>query len=287
MSSLRSALVVFALLSPLPLASKTSLPSLSLLTIRLQDLRPGYVLVSEHRRDRASLHGKTAVSASVLLAHGWIDGYDALYRRREAPGVEVGDLADRFQTDAGAHWWYGVSLLRVPAGYKVVSMPRVGTESTAVQSRAFLGIIFRRHGDVADVYVSIQAPQPLLAVLALARLVDGRLRQDRLPPPQARRPPPVHSHPPALRVFPNPLPTDSYPTITARTVPGASCTARITLASGQAARVLPRPTRAADASGRVSWFWHQAGAAGHGTATVSCAARGNTVTARTDFRVTA
>jgi hypothetical protein len=231
------------------------------------------------------LQGRAVLSGPVLLTHGWIDGYDALYRRSDSPSIEVGDLADRFQTASGAHWWYGVSLLRVPSGYGVVAMPRVGAESTGVQSQAFVGIIFRQGEDVVDVYVSLRAPAARTAVLALARLVDRRLAGTRVAAVRTTSHP---ASPPRTTawVYPNPLPSGSYPTVNARTVPGAVCTAHLTLSNGQAPTVYPRNVRTADRTGRVSWFWHQVDRASRGTAQITCAVRHRTLRAAASFRVT-
>lgn len=143
--------------------------------IQLRDLRRGYVTVATHVYGPAAATERAHVGGPLLLAQGWQGGYQALFRRRKNPGIQVGELADRFRTAGGAMWWYGVSLVTVPATYHAIQLPTVGDQSTAVQNKAWVGIIFQRGTWVMDVYVSSQVPDPSLSVLALARLVDRRL----------------------------------------------------------------------------------------------------------------
>ena len=160
---------------PSPTQASAASEPLSTLTIRLSDLRPGYVVSQQRYRTPRSILAQEPVTARLLLSHRWMDGYTALYERAENPKIQVGEFADRFKTVRGAHWWYGASLVRVPTSYHTIRMYRVGEESTAVASRTFVGIIFRRGRVVVDVYVSQKIPSAPTAVFSLARLIDRRL----------------------------------------------------------------------------------------------------------------
>src|SRR5919199_3088223 len=136
MAYIRRLLCVLAVLTQLNVHGASAATPLSGLTIQLTDLRPGYLAADLRHRTSSTLATRERLGAPLLLAHGWTDGYDALYQRRENHAAQVGESADRFKTEDGAHWWYEVSVLRVPPGYHAVQMARVGDESVAVQSSA-------------------------------------------------------------------------------------------------------------------------------------------------------
>lgn len=177
----RHALLLAALLSALGAERSQAASSLAQLTIRLSDLRSGYVMAKSAYRTAPLLTSQQQVGADLLVSHGWVEGYDALYQRASQPTVQVGETADRFRGRAGAHWWYQVSLFRVPSGYRSIALPALGDERTGVQNASFVGIIFRQGHYVIDVYVSRATPSAQAALLSLARLVDGRLLQAQIP----------------------------------------------------------------------------------------------------------
>lgn len=293
-------LIVPALLVPLGTQTTHASSSLALITIRLTDLRPGYVIAEAQYRVASRIAAQGGSGAPVLLSHGWVDGYDALYRRRENPAVEVGQTIDHFRTAAGAHWWYGVSLVRVPAGYHSITLAPVGDESMAVRSQVFLGIIFRRGVYVADVYVSLRAPVPATSALLLARLLDRRLQAEEgvgpivgqqngavtQPVPVMRGQSIARMAPLRTWVTPNPISSSAVAALYARTVPGAMCTDRIMYATGHGAHGFGGYVQMVGKSGLVFWSWRPG--LGHygGWAVVTCSAHGKTSRATTRFTVT-
>lgn len=245
--------------------ASTPLPAL---TIRLTDLRPGYITVESRTRTQSTVAAQEPMVAQLLQTHGWLGGYEARYQRRDNTRIQVGEVADRFRTVPGAHWWYEATLLRVPSDYRSTTMTRVGDESTAVESRAYIGIIFRQGVDVMDVYVSMQAPSPSLAVLAIARLVDRRLAVDQAAPSvrSVTRALPLHAwvHSRAIQYRADVV-------LYARTMPGARCSASIAGAAPRSRVAYHGYTLGVGTSGLVSWRWLLRSPSVRGTAHVTCA----------------
>jgi len=112
-------------------------------------------------------------------------------------------------------------------------------------------------------------------------------------PPVTKRPisPPP---PPALKggsftlsayVSPASMPYNARPTLYARTVPGASCTASVVYSTGRQPRSFDGSTRMASSNGVVSWPWHEETTGSGGTATVQCTYRGHSKTVQASFSV--
>jgi len=86
-------------------------------------------------------------------------------------------------------------------------------------------------------------------------------------------------------VSPASMPYNAYPTLYARTVPGASCTASVVYSTGRQPRSFDGSTRMANGNGVVSWPWHEETTGSGGTATVQCAYHGHSKTAQASFSV--
>jgi len=286
--SILAALILSAVVGVQPTGAATALAAL---TIQLSDLRPGYALVSAHYRAAATIAAAAQLSVQQLRGRGWVAGYQALYHRQQQPAVEVGDYVDRFRGASGAQWWYGISLRYVPSSYHTIRLPAVGEQFTALESGSgaprsgFVAIIFRRGPYVADVYVSLGAVSPLSAAVALARLVDLRMQRE-IPAASAPR---LSTAPSAflLRawVSPNPMPYRAYPTLFARTIPGAGCSASVSYVSGQPATSFNGYVQIAGQSGSVTWSWHEETREGGGTAHVTCTFQGMLRSAQATFHI--
>jgi hypothetical protein len=87
-------------------------------------------------------------------------------------------------------------------------------------------------------------------------------------------------------VSPNPMPYSSEATLTARTSPGASCTARVVYSTGSVPTSFHGTAQTVPASGSVSWSWHEETKGSGGTASVTCSLGGKTATAAASFSVT-
>jgi hypothetical protein len=57
-------------------------------------------------------------------------------------------------------------------------------------------------------------------------------------------------------VSPNPVPYGAYPTLYARTVAGAVCTASVVYSTGYAPRSFNGSAQTVGSSGAVGWSWH-------------------------------
>lgn len=280
------ALTVWSAWMPGQAAAATPLAAL---TVRLADLRTGYVVAESRYVTAASLAEGAHMRVRQLKAHGWVTSYQAVFRRREDAGLQVGDDATQFRAPWGALWWYGVNLMHISQAYRTIRLPAVGDQSTAVQGRdprtGFVAIIFRRGQYVAEVFVSERAVGALGSVLTLARLVDLRIRQEGVSPaaPQAT------STPRGLFVqtwvTPPRVPYGTSPTLYVRTLPGAACTAGLVYASGQPAGSFNGYAQIADASGVVHWSWRADARGSAGTATVSCTFAGQVKTGQARFLI--
>jgi hypothetical protein len=74
----------------------------------------------------------------------------------------------------------------------------------------------------------------------------------------------------SVSVSPNHMPYNAYPTLTAHTRGGASCTASIVYSTGREPKSFDGSARTANGSGTVSWTWHEETKGSGGTAVVSC-----------------
>ncbi len=87
-------------------------------------------------------------------------------------------------------------------------------------------------------------------------------------------------------VSPASMPYNAYPTLYARTVPGAGCTASVVYSTGRQPRSFDGSTRMAGGNGLVSWPWHEETTGSGGTASVQCTYRGQSKTVLASFGVT-
>lgn len=106
------------------------------------------------------------------------------------------------------------------------------------------------------------------------------------PPKQAA---PVPSAPQALSVqawvSPSSMAYGAYPTLYAKTAPGATCTAAVVYSTGYRPRSFDGSGRRVPANGIVSWSWHEETKGSGGNASVSCALNGRTATTSASFAV--
>lgn len=273
----------------LPVHATSAAAPLSVISIRLSDLRPGYVVGDSHYRTASTLASDEPLVERQLVTHGWLGGYDARYERAQNPHVQIGQFADRFGSVAAAHWWYEASLLRVPAGYQAVSMPGVGNESTAIENQAFIGIVFRRDTVVMDIYVSLQVPSSQASLLSLARLVDRRIALDAtgaLPTSNATPRPTRHrtshstAHSLAVRTWigHQPAASGAHLTLYVKTVPGARCTATVTDTYPGRGLVFSGYPFVAGSNGITYWRWRESAKGATGTAAVTCTYQGRSRT---------
>lgn len=121
--------------------------------------------------------------------------------------------------------------------------------------------------------------------------------------PVSAPPAPPHRSKPALppahgslfvraSVSPNPVAFGSYPTLTARSVRGASCSASVVYSTGRPPRSFDGSAKTVGSSGSVGWSWHMESRGTGGTATVACSLGGQStattvpfMTSRSRFRV--
>lgn len=157
-----------------------SLP-LDSLALRVNNLRPGYVVITSAYRTEAFVAQRYHVSLGRLNYNGWVASYEALYARKDRAGLgEVGNKIDRYSSPVGAHWGYRLAMQTTLCcgKYGPIAMPRVGDESTGFLAvsggRGFIGIKFRQGDYVAD--VAVLPGTKRASLLLLARLVDARIR---------------------------------------------------------------------------------------------------------------
>jgi hypothetical protein len=86
-------------------------------------------------------------------------------------------------------------------------------------------------------------------------------------------------------VTPNPVACGASPTLYARTVAGAVCTANVVYSTGRPPRSFDGSARTVGSSGVVSWTWHMESKGTGGTATVTCSFGGQTRSATTNFAI--
>ena len=84
-------------------------------------------------------------------------------------------------------------------------------------------------------------------------------------------------------VSPNPVPYGAHPTLYARSVMGAVCTASVVYSTGRAPRSFDGSAQTVGSSGVVGWSWHMESRGTGGTATVTCSFYGQTRSVTTSF----
>jgi cardiolipin synthase A/B len=86
-------------------------------------------------------------------------------------------------------------------------------------------------------------------------------------------------------VSPATMSYNAYPTLTAYTNPGASCSAQVVYSTGRAPASFNGSAQTVPASGSVSWTWHEETKGTGGVATVTCSYKGATKSAEATFSV--
>jgi hypothetical protein len=87
-------------------------------------------------------------------------------------------------------------------------------------------------------------------------------------------------------VTPNSMPYNAYPTLTAYTSPGASCTASVVYSTGRSPVSFNGYTQTVGGSGSVSWSWHEETKGSGGVGTVACTLGSRNAKAGASFSVT-
>jgi hypothetical protein len=105
------------------------------------------------------------------------------------------------------------------------------------------------------------------------------------PPPPAPKPSTSGSFSVRAYVVPSTMAYNAYPTLYAKTKPGASCFASVAYSTGRSPRSFDGSTRTVGSSGTVSWTWHEETTGSGESATVRCSLRGQTKTATAQFSV--
>lgn len=256
--------------------------SLSARSVQLADLRPGYTTLYARYRSPAQVVAGRSLVPRDLGTHGWMAHYEAYYQRGANSPLGVGDALDQFRAWQSAHWFLAFRLSHLAPGFVTTALPRVGDESTGIIDGTYLGIILRQGSYVADVFVTLQVPDPRDSVLALAELVDQRLRGGTAHAP-------FTSHGGALVVHawvsPSSMPYDAYPTLYARTTPGATCSADVIYTTNRHPVSFDGSPQRVGSQGVVGWGWHEETVGSGGTAYVSCQLGGRQASTTTAFSV--
>jgi hypothetical protein len=111
------------------------------------------------------------------------------------------------------------------------------------------------------------------------------------PPPAPPAPKPTSHHSAGgtfsvqSYVVPSTMPYGAYPTLYAKTNPGASCSASVVYSTGRSPVSFDGSARSVGGSGTVTWSWHEETSGSGGTARVMCSFRGQTKTATASFSV--
>jgi len=105
------------------------------------------------------------------------------------------------------------------------------------------------------------------------------------PAPTPGKPKPGGNFSVSAYVSPNPVSYGAYPTLYAKSTPGASCSADVVYSTGRRPVSFDGSARTVGSSGVASWSWHMESKGSGGTATVSCSLRGQTKTATANFNI--
>jgi hypothetical protein len=84
-------------------------------------------------------------------------------------------------------------------------------------------------------------------------------------------------------IIPDPVFYGAYPTLYARSVMGAVCTASVVYSTGDGPQSFDGSARTIGRSGLAGWTWHMQSSGTGGTATVTCSFRGQTRSVTTRF----
>jgi len=102
------------------------------------------------------------------------------------------------------------------------------------------------------------------------------------PPPPARSTGSFSVH---ASVSPSSMPYGAHPTLYARTIPGATCTASIVYFTGRSPQSFNGYAQMVGRSGLVGWSWHEETRGSGGTGNVTCTYRGKRGSASASFSV--
>jgi hypothetical protein len=86
-------------------------------------------------------------------------------------------------------------------------------------------------------------------------------------------------------IIPDPVFYDAYPTLYARSVMGADCTASVVYSTGDAPQSFDGSARTIGRSGLAGWTWHVQSSGTGGRATVTCSFHGQTRSVTTSFSI--
>jgi len=105
------------------------------------------------------------------------------------------------------------------------------------------------------------------------------------PAPTPGKPKPSGNFSVSAYVSPNPVSYGSYPTLYAKSTPGALCSAQVLYSTGRAPVSFDGSAKTVGSSGVVGWTWHMESKGTGGTATVSCSLHGQTKSATASFTI--
>jgi len=105
------------------------------------------------------------------------------------------------------------------------------------------------------------------------------------PTPTPGKPKPSGNFSVSAYVSPNLVSYGAYPTLYAKSVPGASCTARVVYSTGRAPASFDGSAKTVGSGGVVGWTWHMESKGSGGTATVRCSLHGRTKSASATFTI--
>jgi hypothetical protein len=103
--------------------------------------------------------------------------------------------------------------------------------------------------------------------------------------PTPGRPKPSGNFSVSAYVSLNPVSYGSYPTLYAKSTPGATCTADVVYSTGRRPVSFDGSAKTVGSSGVVSWSWQMESKRSGGTATVSCTLHGPTKIATATFTI--
>ncbi len=132
-----------------------------------------------------------------------------------------------------------------------------------------------------------------VAIAEVERVFDQDLRRERSDRAPTGAPTAATAGAPAATgvgvqaaVVPAIMPYDAYPILSARSTPGATCTAAVMYATGYAPVSFDGYPQTVGASGVVRWGWHEMTKGDSGRATVRCTLKGTPWSTTTPFTVT-
>lgn len=268
-------------------------------------------------RGTAHAPGQPIALVVVVERHGWWNddrSYSSIRNDIAASGTgRIALVAPAFsvRTIAGHRFFRGMDLVR----------ERDGTRHTVIEMETFVvGFMYKFVASVGGpLSGSASTLEPIDRIWSSIRFnrahsVPGPLPRGLptpLPTHSASAPAPTHppasptvaaparrgTPAPALSptvvpldlfavVVPGRIPVGARATLFARTAPGATCQARVTLTSGRTPASFDGHALVVPPGGQVSWSWRQETRVPGGTASVTCSRAGATITSSVSFAVT-